>query len=165
MTETYIHALPIWGWGPLSKRFTYLMVFLGVCGVFAFSSDYNFATGLGNLCMVLFIAANVYFPAKRIILYFKIKGAQQHMNRMLIYHIWLNTLAFFAACFHCYVSMWGNYWLMLALIMMGHLTVFGFLMWGKYQPGRVKKGIYILHTQQTMFFVMIFAMLKGHYVF
>ena len=163
--DTYIHTLPIWGWGPVRRRIAYLAVFLTLCALYAVLSDYNLATGVGNLCMVLFIAANVYYPAKRIVIYFKIKGIQTFMNRMLVYHIWLNTLAFIVACLHCYISLWGNNWLMLALVLMGHLTFFGFLMWGKFQPGRVKKGIYILHTQQTVFFIMLFAMLKGHYVF
>jgi hypothetical protein len=63
------------------------------------------------------------------------------------------------------VSLWSNNWLVLALFIMGWLTVGGFLMWIKYQPGKVKKGMYILHTQQILFFVMAIAMLKGHYVF
>ena len=163
--ESYIHTLPIWGWGPIRLRVIYLLGFLGCATLYAYWSDYNLATGSGNLSMALFLAANIYFPAKRILLHYKIKGAQAHMNLLLIYHIWLNTFSFFAACVHCYVALWGNNWLMLALTLMGFLTFFGFLMWIKYQPGRVKKGIYILHTQQILFFVMLFAMLKGHYVF
>ncbi|MBF0515214.1 MAG: hypothetical protein HQK81_14295 [Desulfovibrionaceae bacterium] len=164
-TETYLHSLPLWGWGAMRKRVIAMSVFTLACVLYARYSDYNLATGTGNLSMVLFLAANVYFPAKRILLHYKIKGVQFHMNRLLVYHIWLNTFSFVVACIHCYVTLWGNYWLMLALTMMGLLTFFGFLMWIKYQPGRVKKGIYILHTQQILFFVMIFAMLKGHYVF
>ena len=133
--------------------------------IYAYSSDYNLATGTGNLCMVLFLAANVYFPAKRIRLRYSFKNVQPVFNRLLVYHIWLNTAAFVTSCIHCYVSLWSNTWLLIALFIMGWLTVGGFLMWIKYQPGKVKKGMYILHTQQVLFFVMIFAMLKGHYVF
>ncbi|MBF0482890.1 MAG: hypothetical protein HQK82_14670 [Desulfovibrionaceae bacterium] len=164
-TETYLHTLPLWGWGTLRNRAIAMSVFILACVLYAVYSDYNLATGTGNLSMVLFLAANVYYPAKRILLHYKIRGVQFHMNRLLVYHIWLNTGSFVVACVHCYVSLWGNNWLMLALTLMGLLTFFGFLMWIKYQPGRVKKGIYILHTQQFLFFVMIFAMLKGHYVF
>ena len=164
-TETYLETLPIWGWGSVKGRLIYLAIFIAICTFYALASDYNIATGTGNVCFILFLAANSYFPAKRIILHYKIKGIQPFMNRMLVYHIWLNTFSFIAACIHCWVTPWGNYWLMLALALMGHLTFFGFLMWIKYQPGRVKKGIYILHTQQVVFFLMIFAMLKGHYIF
>jgi len=133
--------------------------------VYAYNSDYNLATGTGNLSMVLFLAANIYFPAKRLRLRYGFKNVQDHFNRLLVYHIWLNTAAFIAACIHCYVSLWGNNWLMAALYIMGWLTVGGFLMWIKYPPGKVKKGMYLLHTQQVLFFIMVFAMLKGHYVF
>jgi hypothetical protein len=133
--------------------------------IFAIYSDYNMATGTGNLSMLLFLAANIYFPAKRIRLYYKVRGTQEFFNKFLVYHIWLNTAAFGVACAHCYLSLWSNTWLMVALVLMGWLTFAGFLMWVKYPPGILKKGLYLLHTQQIVFFLMVFAMLKGHYVF
>ena len=114
---------------------------------------------------MLFLAANIYFPAKRIRLRYSLKKVQDQFDRLLVFHIWTNTSAFVVACIHCYVSLWSNNWLILALVIMGWLTVGGFLMWIKFKPGKVKKGMYILHTQQVLFFVMVFAMLKGHYVF
>ena len=143
-----------------------MLVFLAVlAAIYAYVSDYNLATGTGNLSMVLFLAANIYFPAKRIRLRYNLKKVQDHFDRLLVFHIWTNTSAFVVACIHCYVSLWSNNWLILALVIMGWLTVGGFLMWIKFKPGKVKKGMYILHTQQVLFFVMVFAMLKGHYVF
>jgi len=143
-----------------------MLVCLAVlAAIYACVSDYNLATGTGNLSMVLFLAANVYFPAKRIRLHYNLKKVQTDFDRLLVFHIWANTCAFVVACIHCYVSLWSNNWLILALVIMGWLTVGGFLMWIKFQPGKVKKGMYILHTQQVLFFVMVFAMLKGHYVF
>ena len=132
--------------------------------LYAYRSDYNLTTGLGNLSMVLFIAANIYFPAKRLRLKFRFENVQYYFDRLLVYHIWLNTSSFAVACIHCYITPWSNNWLLLALFSMGWLTFGGFLMWIKYPPGKVKKGIYILHTQQFLFVVMIVAMLKGHYV-
>lgn len=157
--------LPIFGRGSVKKRIIFVCSLIVLGTIYAFHSDYNLATGSGNLCMVLFLAANVYFPAKRIRLRYGFKDVQPYFNKLLVYHIWLNTSAFVVACIHCYVSLWSNNWLLLALFLMGWLTFGGFLMWIKYQPGKVKKGIYILHTQQILFFMMIFAMLKGHYVF
>lgn len=163
--NTGSYKLELFGNGPLKTRMIIIGCFLLFAIIYSCSSDYNLATGTGNLSMVLFLAANTYFPAKRIRLRYSLKNVQPYFDRLLVYHIWLNTAAFIAACIHCYVSLWSNNWLMVALFIMGWLTVGGFLMWIKYQPGKFKKGMYILHTQQVLFFVMIFAMLKGHYVF
>lgn len=165
MIDTKLYGLELLGYGPLKKRVVIIGCFLLAAVIYAYNSDYNLATGTGNLCMVLFLAGNIYFPAKRIRLRYSLKDVQPYFNRLLVYHIWLNTSAFVTACIHCYVSLWSNNWLILALFIMGWLTVGGFLMWIKYQPGKVKKGIYILHTQQVLFFIMVFAMLKGHYIF
>jgi hypothetical protein len=165
MSTAGLHNLKLFGHGPLKRRAILVGGFLLLAVVYAYNSDYNLATGTGNLSMVLFLAANIYFPAKRLRLRYSFKNVQDHFNRLLVYHIWLNTAAFIAACIHCYVSLWGNNWLMAALYIMGWLTVGGFLMWIKYPPGKVKKGMYLLHTQQVLFFIMVFAMLKGHYVF
>ncbi|NVM23460.1 MAG: hypothetical protein HWN68_16975 [Desulfobacterales bacterium] len=162
-TSTY--NFQILGQGPLKKRAIFIGTFLLLAVIYAYNSDYNLATGTGNLSMVLFLAANVYFPAKRIRLRYNLRNVQPYFNKLLAYHIWLNTTAFIVACIHCYVSLWSNNWLMTALFIMGWLTVGGFLMWIKYPPAKVKKGIYLLHTQQVLFVVMVFAMLKGHYVF
>ena len=159
------YKLELFGHGPLRKRAPMLACLVVLAAIYAYMSDYNLATGTGNLSMVLFLAANIYFPAKRIRLRYGLKDVQPQFDKLLVFHIWTNTAAFVVACIHCYVSLWSNNWLMLALFIMGWLTVGGFLMWIKYQPGKVKKGMYILHTQQILFFIMVFAMLKGHYIF
>ncbi len=165
MSTVGLHKLKLFGQGPLKQRAVLVGSFLLLAVIYAYNSDYNLATGTGNLSMVLFLAANIYFPAKRLRLRYGFKNVQPQFNRLLVYHIWLNTASFISACIHCYVSLWGNNWLMAALYIMGWLTVGGFLMWIKYPPGKVKKGMYLLHTQQVLFFIMVFAMLKGHYVF
>ncbi len=162
--KTGLYDFDLFGYGPLKKKAIFIGCFLLLAAIYAYNSDYNLATGSGNLSLVLFLAANIYFPAKRIRLRYSLKNVQPYFNRLLVYHIWLNTAAFITACIHAYVSRWSNNWLLLALFIMGWLTVAGFMMWIKYQPGKVKKGMYLLHTQQVLFFVMVFAMLKGHYV-
>lgn len=157
--------LRLFGTASFKRRAIFLSICVLLSVIYAFVSDYNLATGTGNLCMVLFLAANIYFPAKRIRIFYQAKEVQNVFNKLLIYHIWLNTASFAVACLHCYITLWSNNWLMLALFIMGWLTFGGFLMWLKYPPAKVKKGIYILHTQQVLFFIMIFALLKGHYVF
>ncbi|HIJ76391.1 MAG TPA: hypothetical protein HPP81_06705 [Deltaproteobacteria bacterium] len=164
--RTDINSNPrLFGTAPLKRKAVFLSVCVLLSVLYAFRSDYNLATGSGNLCMFLFIAANVYFPAKRIRIHYQVKEVQAQFNKLLIYHIWLNTASFAVACLHCYITLWSNNWLMFALFIMGWLTFGGFLMWLKYPPAKVKKGIYILHTQQVLFFIMIYALLKGHYVF
>ena len=163
--KTGLHDFDLFGHGTLRRRSIFVGCFLLLAAIYAYNSDYNLATGSGNLSLVLFLAANIYFPAKRIRLRYSLKNVQPYFNRLLVYHIWLNTASFITACIHAYVSRWSNNWLLLALFIMGWLTVAGFMMWIKYQPGKVKKGMYLLHTQQVLFFVMLFAMLKGHYLF
>lgn len=161
----FIEQINLFGESSLKSRATFVGTLILLGAIFAVYSDYNLATGSGNLSMVLFITANIYYPTKRIRLHYNIKSVQPFFNDFLVYHIWLNTSSFVVACFHCYITPWSNNWLMFALFLMGWLTVCGFLMWIKYQPSRVKKGIYLLHTQQIVFFLLIFAMLQGHYVF
>lgn len=158
------YEIELFGRGTLKHTAIFISILVVFGILYAFYSDYNLATGSGNLTMVMFLAANVYFPAKRLRLHFSVDNVQPYFNTLLVYHIWLNTVAFLSACVHCYVTRWSNNWLMVALCIMGWLTFGGFLMFIKFKPGKVKKGMYILHTQQILFFVLLFALLKGHYV-
>ena len=58
----------------------------------------------------------------------------------------------------------GQRWLQASLVLMGVLTLNGFIMKLKYPPS-IHKGLYVLHTQQIVFLCLLYAMLKGHYVF
>ena len=138
--------------------------FLAFCVSFAWLSDYNWPTGTGNLCMVLFLAANVYVPAKRLRMRFRFREVQPYFDWLLKYHCYLNSAAFVAAAIHCRTTSWANKWLWLSLILMGVLTLNGFVMKLKYPPS-VARGLYFLHTQQAVFLVLLYALLKGHYVF
>ena len=149
---------------PWRKRLLGIVVFCLFCVSFARCSDYNWPTGTGNLCLILFLAANVYIPAKRLRMRFRFPGVQDHFTRLLKYHCYLNTASFVSALIHCYTTSWANIWLWVSLILMGVLTMNGFVMKLKYPP-RLRKGLYFLHTQQAVFFCLLYAMLKGHYVF
>lgn len=140
-----------------------LTIFIVFCLLFAFFSDYNLPTGSGNLSMLLFIAAQSYVPAKRLRLFFMLKD-DVFFQKFLRVHCWLNVAGFTAACIHCYVTHWHNNYLWVALIIMGWLTFGGAILRFKYPPS-VRKGLYFLHTQMFMFFVLLFCLLKGHYVF
>ncbi len=158
------YEIELFGRGTLKHKAIYVSALVVFGILYAIYSDYNLATGSGNSTMVLFLAANVYFPAKRIRIWFNVDNVQQNFNTLLVYHIWLNTAAFFGACIHCYVTLWSNTWLMASLFIMGWLTFGGFLMFIKFRPGKVKKGMYLLHTQHALFIVLLFTLLKGHYV-
>jgi hypothetical protein len=158
------YEIELFGRGTLKQTAIYVSFLAFLSILYAVYSDYNLATGTGNLTMVLFLAANVYFPAKRIRIWFKVDNVQQYFNTLLVYHIWLNTAAFIGSCIHCYVTLWSNTWLIVSLFIMGWLTFGGFLMFIKFKPGKVKRGMYLLHTQHFLFIVLLFTVLKGHYV-
>ncbi len=140
-----------------------LAVFVLCCVLFAIWSDYNFATGSGNLCMLLFIAAQSYLPAKHLRIWFMLKD-DIFFAKFLRVHCWLNVACFIAMCIHCYVTHWHNTWLWIGLIIMGWLTFGGAILRFKYPPS-VRKGLYFLHTQMFLFIALCFCLLKGHYVF
>ena len=127
-------------------------------------TDYNWPTRTGNLSVLLFVAANTYIAANHLRKRFRFRGVQLYYTWLLRWHCYLNTAAFVAACFHCYTTSWANKWLWLSLVLMGVLTIGGFLMRFRYPP-KVRKGIYVLHTQQIAFVLLLYALLKGHYVF
>ena len=146
------------------KKSLPILVFLFLVILFGIYSDYNLATSTGNLCVILFILANTYVPAKRLRFIYNFRNVAEDFNVFLTFHCLLNITAFFVCCIHCYVSNWVNLWLKIAVVLMGWLTVGGFLMKFKYSP-TIKKGIYFLHTQQITFFILFIALLKGHYIF
>lgn len=147
----------------LALKAALVVVFIVLCVFLAWVSDYNWPTGTGNLCMIMFIVANAYFPFKRLRIVFMFKDERGFIDKYIKLHSWLNAAMFAAACIHCYVTRWENSYLWYSLIIMGWMTVGGFIMKFKYPPA-VRKGLYILHTQQFLFFVLCFFLLKGHYV-
>lgn len=146
------------------RKLTAVSLFLAFCVSFAYFSDYNWPTGTGNLCLILFLAANVYIPAKRLRQKYRFRGVQSHFSWLLKTHCYLNTASFATACIHCYTTNWTNFWLWISLVLMGALTLNGFVMRLKYPP-KLRKGIYLLHSQQIIFLLLLYSMLKGHYVF
>jgi hypothetical protein len=148
-------------WG---KKLLVFLAFCIWCVAFAYFSDYNWPTGTGNLCLILFLAANVYIPAKRLRMRYRWRGVQLYFDWLLKTHCWFNTASFITALVHCYTTRWANIWLWLSLVLMAALTLNGFVMKLKYQP-KFRKGLYFLHTQQLVFICLLYAMLKGHYVF
>jgi hypothetical protein len=148
----------------VKRRIVGYLVFLVFCVGFAYVSDYNWPTGTGNLCLILFLAANVYIPAKRLRLKYRWPRVQHYFSWLLKSHCYLNTAAFVMSLVHCYTTAWANFWLWLSLVLMGVLTLNGFIMKLRYPP-KLHKGLYVLHTQQIVFVCLLYAMLKGHYVF
>ncbi|MEI8346732.1 MAG: hypothetical protein WCG27_04645 [Pseudomonadota bacterium] len=140
-----------------------ITAFVILCILYAYWSDYNLATGSGNLSMFLFILAQVYIPIKRIRLAFMLKD-DAFSAAILRIHCALNVGAFTAVCIHCYVTKWHNTELWISLIIMGWLTIGGMILRYKYPP-TIRKGLYFLHTQDVLFIVLCFCLLKGHYVF
>jgi len=149
---------------PIRKKVIGYTIFALWCVAFAYFSDYNWPTGTGNLCLILFLAANVYIPAKRLRRHYRFHRVQRYFDWLLKAHCYLNTAAFVMSLVHCYTTSWANVWLWLSLVLMGVLTLNGFVMKLKYPP-KLRKGLYVLHTQQVVLICLVYAMLKGHYVF
>jgi len=143
-------------------QFYPLIVFISLCIVFARFSDYNLATGTGNLTVVLFLLANTYIPAKWLKNRFKFKGVAKQFNELLGYHCILNIFGFFSCIIHGYLSHWVNFWLQVTVVLMGFLVVGGFFLRFKFST-KIKKGIYFIHTQQWLFILLLFSLLQGHY--
>jgi len=141
-----------------------MVVFCICCVIFAYVSDYNFPTGTGNLCLILFLAANVYIPAKYLRKRYRFSNVQPFFDWLLSTHGYLNIAAFITSLVHCYNTSWDNNWLYAGLVLMGVLTLNGLIMNWRNRP-EIKKGIYFLHTQQIVFVCLLYVMLKGHYVF
>ncbi len=139
------------------------MAFTILCILIAVLSDYNFATGSGNLTMILFVIAQAYLPARRLRIFFMLKD-DAFFGIFLRVHCWLNTLAFVWSCVHCYATHWHNTYLWIALGLMGWLTFGGMILRFRYPPA-IGKGLYFLHTQTIVFVIMCLCLLKGHYVF
>ena len=141
-----------------------LLAILSLATGIAWVSDYNWPTRTGNVSIVLFLAANIYIPAKWLRKWFHFRGVQVYYAWLLRWHCLLNTSSFIVVLLHAYTASWANKWLWLSFFVMGGLTVGGFLLRLKYPP-KIRKGLYLLHTQQIAFVVLLYAMLKGHYVF
>ncbi|MBT3235396.1 MAG: hypothetical protein HN353_05560 [Bdellovibrionales bacterium] len=127
-------------------------------------SDYNLATGAGNLSLMLFFLANTYVPAKHLRQLFHLKNVDKFFITFLHWHCQMNLWAFLVACVHAYLTNWTNFWLEVALVLMGWLTFGGFLLKYRYNA-RVQKWVYLLHSQLILFVIMVYALLEGHYVF
>ncbi|MBF0205491.1 MAG: hypothetical protein HQK53_01245 [Oligoflexia bacterium] len=147
-----------------AKTWLVFLLFSFMLGIVViFYSDYNMATGSGNLCIILFCLANTYIPAKGLRFIYNFKNVEDFFQAFLVFHCSVNIAAFIVACIHAYLTNWVNIWLEISLILMGWLTFGGFLLKFNYNS-TIKRWIYFLHSQQILFFIMLFALLKGHYV-
>ena len=143
--------------------FIIVVVFVLAC-FYAVFSGYNAATITGNLCTVFFLLGNTYVPMKRIRFWITGKDVAEDMNLLLGWHCVFNIVAFFLCVLHCYLAQWVNNWMKLTIVLMGWLVLGGFFLKFKYSA-KLKKGIYVLHSQQFVFLLLLYAVLKGHYVF
>ncbi|HIJ90558.1 MAG: hypothetical protein OEV89_07300 [Desulfobulbaceae bacterium] len=120
----------------------------------------------GILCLLLFVFANVYYPArliayqyrpwpKDIVMFFK-KYRELHMS--------VNIFAFVAMSIHAYFSDERNIFLYASLLVTAWLTFAGILMRSKRFSGDTKRQMRLIHTQQTIFLVWLALLIFGHVV-
>lgn len=56
------------------------------------------------------------------------------------------------------VVLWGS------MVLFGFLTVGGAILAWKWTPASVRKGVYLLHSQQVVFLVTLGALIGGHFM-
>ena len=77
-------------------------------------------------------------------------------------HAW-SSIGFCLAVFlHWNYSVQGNTLLTLSLVIVGWLTIAGFLLRHRLVKGTVRKNVALLHSQQLIFFILLLLVVVGH---
>jgi len=117
----------------------------------------------GIAALILFILANVYYPARAISRRMGINSREINMffKNYLKFHITANVIAVLLTAMHGHYADERSILLKLCMVVTIWLTVAGTMMHYKY-PKEMKKHLRILHTQRIMVFVWIGLIIAGH---
>ena len=118
----------------------------------------------GILCLLLFVAANAYYPARLIANQFRPwpRNIAIFFKKYLDIHMWMNVVAFVLMTLHAHFSEERNIFLYASLLVTVWLTFAGILMRSKQFSSDTKKQMRMIHTQQTVFVVWIVLLILGH---
>jgi hypothetical protein len=118
----------------------------------------------GILCLLLFVAANAYYPARLIANQFRPwpRNIAIFFKKYLDIHMWMNVVAFVLMTLHAHFSEERNIFLYASLLVTVWLTFAGILMRSKQFSSDTKKQMRMIHTQQTVFIVWIVLLILGH---
>ena len=120
----------------------------------------------GIVSMLLFVAANAYYPARLIANNYRPwpRDVAIFFKKYLDIHMWVNIVAFVAMTIHAHFSEERNIFLWASLLVTVWLTFAGILMRSKSFSSDTKKQMRLIHTQQTVFLVWLVLLIVGHVV-
>jgi len=120
----------------------------------------------GILSLLLFVVANVYYPARLIAGQFRPwpREIAIFFKKYLDLHILLNLIAFILMTIHAHFTDGRNFFLYATLFVTVWLTFAGILMRSRYFASDTKKQMRMIHTQQVIFYVWLLLLVAGHLV-
>ncbi len=120
----------------------------------------------GLVALLMFVAANVYYPARLIANQYRPwpRDIAIFFKKYLDLHMWMNVVAFAVMSVHAYCTKDRNIFLYGSLLVTVWLTLAGILMRTKRFSSDTKKQMRLIHTQQTIFVVWLVLLILGHIV-
>ncbi len=120
----------------------------------------------GFLAVLLFIAANAYYPAKEIAKQYRpwTKEMTRFFKQYLHLHAALNLVAFLFVIIHAHFAEPDekNLILQITMVLTLWLTIAGVMMYYQVSLGLKKKHLRIMHTQQVVFALWLVFIIVGH---
>ena len=118
----------------------------------------------GILSLLLFVVANVYYPARLIANQYRPwpRDIALFFKKYLEIHMWLNVAAFVLMNIHAHYTDGRNIFLYGSLLVTVWLTLAGILMRSRKFSSDTKKQMRMIHTQQTVFYVWLVLLIIGH---
>ena len=120
----------------------------------------------GMLALLLFVAANAYYPARMIANQYRPwpRDIAIFFKKYLDIHMWLNVIAFVLMTIHAHFTDGRNIFLYGSLLLTVWLTFAGILMRSKKFSSDTKKQMRMINTQQTFFYIWLMLLIIGHLV-
>ena len=118
----------------------------------------------GFISLLLFVVANVYYPARLIANQFRPwpRNIALFFKKYLDLHMWMNVVAFLLMTIHAHYTDDRNLFLYGSLFVTVWLTLAGLLMRSKKFSHDTKKQMRLIHTQQMIFVVWLLLLMIGH---
>lgn len=136
--------------------------------------DDDLSEGAATAALAFLGVTSAYVPfnvAKRRLLVPRLRRNPAALKRLTLWsrnvvlplHLVTGFLAFAVGAVHGFTAKGSNLLLWSALVLMGLLVVGGALMRWKWAPASVKKGAYLLHAQQVLFWALLALLAAGHF--
>ena len=93
-----------------------------------------------------------------------VKTMRLHRRVWLPIHLITGVATLVLGTWHGLLEEEGNWMLWGSMVAFGFLTAGGAVLAWKWTPAVVRKGVYLLHTQQVVFLVTVALLIAGHLV-